>query len=63
MKTSKQHIHPNQRHFVKNVSGANWCAICEVNVQLDNDLIANEHENGKRHQQNLKEIKYVDLFE
>ena len=63
MKASKQFIHSNQCPLVKIVPGVNWCTICEVSVQLENDLIAKEHENGKRHQQNLKETKFIDLFD
>ena len=60
MKTIKQSIRTN---LEKNIPGVNWCDICDVRVQLDNHVISREHESGKKHQQNLKHIKYVELEE
>lgn len=63
MKTLKQY---KQIHFCsteKYIPDVNWCEICDVCVQLDNDIIRNEHEKGKKHQQNIKDIKFIDIYE
>lgn len=63
MKTLNQY---KQNHLCKTekyLPNVNWCEICDVFVQLDNDIIRNEHEKGKKHQQNAKQIKFIDIYE
>ena len=63
MKTMKQSKHALHTIDNGNISGVNWCDICEVRVQLYNHVIGKEHECGKKHQSNLKNIKYVVIEE
>lgn len=53
----------NKNPSPKIIPGENWCGVCGVHVQLTSSVIGKEHENGKRHQKNLKEIKFVELCE
>jgi uncharacterized protein (DUF4415 family) len=63
MKTLRQYksFHHSPNNKEKYIPDVNWCEVCDVCVQLDNDVIRHEHENGKKHQQNICEIKYVDI--
>ena len=47
----------------KFISNVNWCSVCDVIVQLDNKYIKLEHTRGKRHQKNLKQIKYIEIYD
>jgi len=63
MKTLKHSKHALHTIKNENIPGVNWCDICDVKVQLYNHVIGKEHEYGKKHQNNLKNIKYVIIDE
>ena len=60
MKTLKHSVFSNIEQIIP---GVNWCDICDVKVQLYNHVIGKEHESGKKHQNNLKNIKYIIIDE
>lgn len=61
MKTLKYSVYSNIENEI--IPGVNWCDICDVRVQLYNHVIAKEHETGKKHQNNLKNIKFITLVD